>query len=75
MAGHGSYETGCYGKDKHRTKIDADNQCVKRPGAGKIRGVKKLHSYHCEFCGFWHVGGDNRDRRRPYNRRKNRAKW
>jgi len=73
--GHGSYETGCANKDKHRTKVDADNQATKRRTSGALRGIKKLHPYHCEFCGFWHVGGDNRARRKPYKRHKTRRQW
>jgi hypothetical protein len=40
---------GCTGKKKHKTKITAIIV------AKKIKN-KGLNVYHCEKCGFWHLG-------------------
>ena len=71
----GTYETACMGKDKHRTKLDADHQAVKRKVSGSNKSNKHIHSYRCEFCKFWHVGNSNHDKRKPYKRHKMRPQW
>lgn len=68
----GTYETACRGKDKHRTKVDADHQAVKRNG--KTKTGKRLNSYRCDFCHYWHVGNSTHAKRTPYKRQKWRLK-
>lgn len=44
-------EVSCIGKDK----LSHD---VARKVASKLR-IGAANSYHCEHCGFWHVGSHN----------------
>ena len=70
----GTYETACRGKDKHRNKHDADNQAVKRRGS-HLHSNKKLNSYRCVYCHYWHVGNSSVHKRRPYKRTKPHIQW
>lgn len=43
------FEASCGDKIRYGSQKKADAKIVKM-------GHKGLHSYLCEFCGFWHIG-------------------
>jgi len=52
-------KNGCFGKDKHKSKLAADfifdnfNE-VRSKKMSKKTSI--LEVYKCEFCGYWHIG-------------------
>lgn len=63
-------DKGCYGKEKHPSRKDAHDhrmwliKSARLPGGQRRtrRSRNRITIYHCETCGFWHVG---RSKRRP----------
>ncbi len=61
VAAEKAFMNGCAGKDRYPSESAADAAltAMKRGLLGRLHGdirVDEMHSYECQFCGYWHHG-------------------